>query len=88
MASDILQWAKTRGRDIADRQWLHTFQKRSLSDEIARALIQAEARGAERMKERAAEVADEHAKAWGRAMGTGAIEIATAIRNLETKDAG
>lgn len=116
MASDIPQWAKTRSRDIADRQWLHTFQKRSLSDEIARALIEAEARGAERMKERAAAVIegyppdgfnaalyerteryDEHdpfwkfegdTGNWAALMGEVLKPFATAIRNLETKDAG
>lgn len=60
-----------------------------------RALIQAEARGAERMKERAADhiaARAEELRATGGAVGTAFGRIyddeATAIRNLEAKDAG
>lgn len=89
MASDIPRWAV----DAATETVKETMATASplFIERIARALIQAEARGAERMKERAALVAKEIGESYGEDE-TGWFEccetVESSIRNLEAKDAG
>lgn len=54
-----------------------------LVERIARALLAAEQRGAEREREVCAAVADDHAKTWGPAMASPAVVIANAIRGMK-----
>lgn len=79
---EILQWAQLVL--ITDVQC--DDDDRDNTKRIARALMEAEARGYARAKEQAAKVADDHAQAWGLAMASPAITIATAIRSMEMSD--
>jgi hypothetical protein len=97
MASDIPQWALEKADELASVVFdasVDLYEIGSSATDInhviARALLEAEARGAERMKERAAVLGAEFID--GRlykpkfpACSYHAGELATAIRNLETQ---
>ena len=56
MQNELPEWAKTIGTEIANQQWLNTFEKSELANSIARALVAAERRGIERAAEAAAKI--------------------------------
>lgn len=74
---DIPQDAWDAAREAMNAHY-HVTSARNQSEWDAYIYVAARAVLVER--ERCAQIADDHAKAWGLAMGTGATEIAKAIR--------
>lgn len=91
MANDIPQWAKDKSASVAKEATRDAMRDPlmpyyiTVAPHIARALLDAEARGAERMKERAAEVAESFDKRTDILKISG-LGVSMAIRNLEANN--